>query len=67
MECTALVHVASSLRGFLHSFQFWCADLRTASLLFAWFFAFLPKLWCADLRTAALLCGATAATVYVVT
>ena len=46
MECTALVHVASSLRAILPSFQLWCADLRTASLLFAWLFAFLPVLVC---------------------
>jgi len=62
MECTALVHVASSLRVFLHFFQFWCADLRTVlanprllygmhslgarGLFFTCFFAFLPVLVC---------------------
>ena len=62
MECMALVHVASSLRGFLHFFQFWCADLRTVlanprllygmhglgarGLFFTWFLAFLPVLLC---------------------
>ena len=66
MECMALVHVASSLRGFLHFFQFWCADLRTVlanprllygmhglgacGFFFSWLVAFLP-VCCADLRT----------------
>ena len=66
MECTALVHVASSLRGLLHFFQFWCADLRTVlanpRLLYGMQalvhvasslcgFLHFFQFWCADLRT----------------